>query len=118
MPASTADAVRAVFTVLEAVHGVTVVPDVAGPIDLPALVVQPPTISLASYSGKPTGWSFSVALVVRATTEAADELATLIDDVIAAVLASSEAAITADPAPGSLGTPPLPAYLITIEVTP
>jgi hypothetical protein len=97
---------------------IRVLPDVGQAVDSPpALVVPPPTLSYDVYSPEPTGASFKVALVVAQDERAAERLFALLPAVVQAIYDSEDAAVAADVEPGSWGSPPLPCYLLTIEVS-
>lgn len=97
--------------------GMRVVPDVGQAVDPPALVVPPPTLSYDVYRPDPTGASFKVALVVAQDERAVERLFALLPAVVQAVYDSEDAAVAAPAEPGSWGSPPLPCYLLTIEVS-
>jgi len=98
--------------------GMRVVVDVGQMVDSPpALVVPPPTLAYDVYSPKPTNAVFKVALVVAQDEWATTRLFTLLPAVEQAVYDSVDAAMADDAEPGSWGSPPLPCYLLTIEVS-
>lgn len=114
---SAADAFASLVATLGQVGGVRVLVDVGQPVaSPPALVIPPPALTFDAYHPAPTEATFKVALVVTADERAVDRLLTLLPQVAAAVHDSDDAALIAAE-PGSWGSPPLPCYLLTIEVS-
>jgi len=113
---SAASARRSLINILGTVDGVRVVLDVGQSVDPPALVIVPPHLTYDAYSPSPTNATFQVPLVVVSDDRSIDNLETLLPAVEQAVYDSADAALT-EVAPGSWGTPPLPCFLLTIEVS-
>lgn len=113
---SAAQARVSLTELLRTVEGVRVVSDVGQTVDPPALVIVPPTLTYDAYFPGPTDASFQVPLVVAADDRAIENLERLLPLVEQAVHGSTNAALTGAE-PGNWGTPPLPCYLLTIEVT-
>jgi hypothetical protein len=111
-----ADAFTRLVTTLRGVAGVRVYVDVAQSVDPPAMVVPPPTLTFDVYGPQPTEATFKVPLIVRGDSQETDDLLALLPVVAQAVHDSDDAALTAAE-PGSWGSPPLPCYLLTIEVS-
>ena len=101
---------------LRTVEGVRVVLDMGQAVDPPALVLVPPTLTYDAYFPGPTEGSFRVPLVVAGDDRAIEALERLLPLVEQAVHASEDAALTGAE-PGTWGSPPLPCYLLTIEVS-
>lgn len=96
--------------------GVGVVTDVGqSVIDPPALVIVPPTLTYDAYCPGPTAATFQVPLIVRQDEGSVEALEVLLPAVEQAVHESQDAALTRAE-PGSWGSPPLPCFLLTIEV--
>lgn len=112
-----ADAFTSLTATLQTVPDVQVLVDVGQTVlNPPSLVLPPPTLAYDVYGPQPTEATFKVALVVRADDRAVDKLLALLPAVAQAVHDSDDAALTAAE-PGSWGSPPLPCYLLTIEVS-
>ncbi|MBV9920290.1 MAG: hypothetical protein JOY78_05450 [Pseudonocardia sp.] len=115
---SAAHARKSLMKTLRQVTGVRVIPDIGQKVlDPPALVIVPPTLTYDVYSPEPTTATFRVPLVVPADDRSIDRLEELLPAVVQAVYDSEDAAIAGPAEPGSWGTPPLPCYLLTIEVS-
>lgn len=112
---SAAQALADLVAVLSTVPGVRVTTDVAAKLAPPFLAVSPPKLTYDVYGPGPDSASFSVALVVAGDERAAQRLLDLLPVVEQVVYDSDSAALTGADA-GSWGTPPLPCYLLTIEV--
>lgn len=100
---------------LRQVHGVRVVLDIGQAVDPPALVLVPPTLAYEVYGPNPNAATFQVPLVVHSDDRSIETLERLLPLVEQAVYDSADAALTGA-SPGNWGTPPLPCYLLTIEV--
>lgn len=101
---------------LRTVPGVRVVPDIGQAVDPPALVLVPPTLVYEVYAPGPNAATFQVPLVVAQDDRAIEMLERLLPLVEQAIYDSADAALTGA-SPGNWGTPPLPCYLLTIEVS-
>lgn len=112
---SAAAARRSLIDTLSGV-GIRVVMDVGQSVDPPALVIVPPHLAYERYGPSPSSATFRVPLVVASDDRSQDRLDELLDRVEQAVFEASDAALT-EAAPGSWGTPSLPCFLLTIEVT-
>lgn len=99
-----------------ALSGVRVSTDMGRSADVPCLIVTLPTLTYDVYAPGPTSASFKVPLVVSADDRTGEQLLSLLPDVEQAIYDSEDAALAAPSEPGSWGTPPLPCYLLTIEV--
>ena len=97
--------------------GVRVLLDVGRSPDTPCLMVPLPTLTYDAYFAGPTTASFRVPLVVEAEDRTNEHLLTLLPAVEQAIYDSEDAAMAGPAEPGSWGTPPLPCYLLTIEVS-
>jgi hypothetical protein len=97
--------------------GIRVLLDVGRSPDTPCLMVPLPTLTYDAYFAGPTTASFRVPLVVQAEDHTNEQLLTLLPAVEQAVHDSDDAAMAGPAEPGSWGTPPLPCYLLTIEVS-
>lgn len=113
---SVAELRRSLEDTLRTIPGVRVVLDPGEAIDPPALVLVPPTLTYDAYFAGPTEASFDVPLVVANDDRAMKTLELLLPLVEQAIHDTSDAALTGA-APGNWGSPPLPCYLLTIEVT-
>lgn len=102
---------------LRTVKGVRVEADVGQTVDPPALVVAPPTLDYDVYSPGPSNATFRVPLVVSQDDRAVEVLEDLLPLVEQAIYDSEDAAMSAPATPGNWGSPPLPCYLLTIEVS-
>jgi hypothetical protein len=100
-----------------AASGVRVLLDVGRSPDTPCLMIPLPTLTYDVYAPGPTTASFRVPLVVDAEDRTNDRLLALLEQVEQAIYESHDAAMTEPAEPGSWGTPPLPCYLLTIEVS-
>ena len=110
-------AARARLAEALATSGVRVITDFGRSPDTPCLMIQLPTLTYDVYAPGPTDASFRVALVVTADDRTGEQLLELLPRVEQAVYDSEDAAMTGPAEPGSWGTPPLPCYLLTIEVS-
>jgi hypothetical protein len=110
-------AARARLTEALAASGIRVITDVGRSPDAPCLIVPLPTLTYDAYAPGPTDASFRVPLIVAADDRTDEQLLTLLPLVEQAVYDSEDAAMTGPAEPGSWGTPPLPCYLLTIEVS-
>lgn len=99
-----------------ATSGIRVSTDVGRSADAPCLIVTLPTLTYDVYASSPTTASFRIPLVVAADDRTGEQLLTLLPDVERAIYDSEDAAMTGPAEPGSWGSPPLPCYLLTIEV--
>ena len=97
--------------------GVRVITDIGRSPDTPCLMLPLPTLTYDVYASGPTTASFRVGLVVPADDRTGELLFELLPAVEQAVYDSEDAAMTGPAEPGSWGTPPLPCYLLTIEVS-
>lgn len=97
--------------------GLRVLKDVGRSPDTPCLMVPLPSLTYDVYAPGPTTASFRVPLVVAADDRTGEQLLELLPLVEQAVHDSHDAAMTGPAEPGSWGTPPLPCYLLTIEVS-
>jgi hypothetical protein len=89
--------------------------------DAPILIVTAPDLVYDAYYAEPTAATFRVPLVVVAHDalpiyRTNDQLLDLLPLVEQAIYDSEDAALTAAES-GSWGSPPLPCYLLTIEVS-
>jgi hypothetical protein len=84
--------------------------------DAPILIVTAPDLAYEGYDATPTSATFRVPLVVVADDRTNDQLLDLLPLVEQAIYDSEDAALTAAES-GSWGSPPLPCYLLTIEVS-
>ena len=84
--------------------------------DAPILIVTTPDLIYDAYYAEPTAATFKVPLVVVADDRTSDQLLDLLPLVEQAIYDSEDAALTAAES-GSWGSPPLPCYLLTIEVS-
>jgi hypothetical protein len=84
--------------------------------DAPILIVTAPDLVYDAYYAEPTAATFRVPLVVVADDRTNDQLLDLLPLVEQAIYDSEDAALTAAES-GSWGSPPLPCYLLTIEVS-
>lgn len=84
--------------------------------DAPILVVVAPALVYDVYDAQPSAATFHVPLVVPSDDRTNDQLLDLLPSVEQAIYDSEDAALTAAE-PGSWGSPPLPCYLLTIEVS-
>lgn len=96
--------------------GIRVSTDMGRSADVPCLIVTLPTLTYDVYSPEPSEASFKVPLVVAADDRTGEQLLTLLPVVQQVIHESDDAALTGAE-PGQWGTPPLPAYLLTIEVS-
>jgi hypothetical protein len=101
---------------LRTVAGVRVQVDVGQSVDPPALVIVPPHLTYDSYNPGPTEATFRVPLVVASDDRSIDTLEALLPLVEQAVHDSADASLT-EAVPGSWGSPSLPCFLLTIEVS-
>lgn len=97
--------------------GIRVLLDVGRSPDTPCLMIPLPTLTYDVYAPGPTIASFRVPLVVEAEDRTNDHLLTLLPAVEQAIHDSADASMAGPAEPGSWGTPPLPCYLLTIEVS-
>jgi len=100
-----------------ATSGVRVITDIGRSPDVPCLMIPLPTLNYDVYAPGPTTASFRVGLAVSADDRTGEQLFELLTAVEQAVYDSEDAAMTGPAEPGSWGTPPLPCYLLTIEVS-
>lgn len=112
---SAAAARLSLMATLGTVKGVRVVTDPGQAVDPPALVIVPPTLTYDVYAPGPSDAKFQVPLVVAGDERAVETLEALLPAVEQAIYASEDAALTGAQS-GHWGTPPLPCYLLTIEV--
>lgn len=112
---SVAAARAVVEAALRTVKDVRVVLDMGQAVDPPALVLVPPTLTYDVYGPGPDAASFQVPLVVAGDDRAIETLERLLPLVEQAIY-DSDAALTGAQ-PGNWGSPPLPCYLLTIEVS-
>lgn len=84
--------------------------------DVPVLIVTTPDLIYDVYDAQPSAATFKVPLVVAADDRTSDQLLDLLPLVEQAIYDSEDAALTAAES-GSWGSPPLPCYLLTIEVS-
>jgi hypothetical protein len=77
--------------------------------DAPILIVTTPDLIYDVYRSEPSAATFKVPLVVVADDRTSDQLLDLLPSVEDAALTAAES--------GSWGSPPLPCYLLTIEVS-
>jgi hypothetical protein len=84
--------------------------------DAPILIVTTPDLIYDVYRSEPSAATFKVPLVVVADDRTSDQLLDLLPSVEQAIYDSEDAALTAAES-GSWGSPPLPCYLLTIEVS-
>ena len=97
--------------------GIRVSTDMGRSADVPCLIVTLPTLTYDAYFPGPTSASFRLPLVVSADDRTGEQLLDLLPAVEQAIYDSEDAAMTGPAEPGSWGSPPLPAYLLTIEVS-
>jgi hypothetical protein len=100
-----------------ALSGVRVITDIGRSPDTPCLMLPLPTLTYDSFYSGPTEASFRVGLVVSADDRTGEQLLTLLPAVEQALNEVEDIALTGPAEPGSWGTPPLPCYLLTIEVS-
>lgn len=112
---SAAEAFAELQTVLKTVPGVRVTADMAERVSPPFLVVSPPKLIYDAYRSSPTEATFQVPLVVAADERSAERLLDLLP-LVEQVIYDSESAALTDAHAGSWGNPPLPCFLLTIEV--
>lgn len=96
--------------------GIRVTTDIGLSPDPPVLIVTMPSLTYDAYVPGPTEASFKLPLVVPADDRSGDQLLSLLPVVQQVIYDSDDAALTGAE-PGSWGSPPLPAYLLTIEVS-
>lgn len=97
--------------------GIRVNTDMGRSPDVPCLIVTLPTLTYDAYYSGPTNATFQIPLVVSADDRTGEQLLGLLPDVEQALHESEDIALTGPAEPGSWGTPPLPCYLLTIEVS-
>jgi hypothetical protein len=112
---SAAAARASLMATLRTVDGVRVALDVGQAVDPPTLVLVPPTLVYEVYHAGPSAATFQVPLVVHSDDRSIEMLERLLPLVEQAIYDSADAALTGA-SPGNWGTPPLPCYLLTIEV--
>ena len=96
--------------------GIRVTADIGQSPDTPCLIVTLPSLTYDAYVPGPTEATFHVPLVVSNDDRTGDQLLTLLPVVEQAIHDSDDAALTGAE-PGNWGTPPLPCFLLTIEVS-
>lgn len=99
-----------------ATSGLRVSTDMGRSADAPCLVVTLPSLAYDVYGPAPTEATFKVPLIVSSDDRTGDQLLTLLP-AVQQVIHDSEDAVLTGAEPGSWGTPPLPCYLLTIEVS-
>ena len=100
-----------------AASGVRVLLDFGRSPDTPCLVIPLPTLTYDAFYSGPTNATFRVGLVVEAEDRTGEKLFELLPAVEQALDDAGDIALTGPAEPGSWGTPPLPCYLLTIEVS-
>lgn len=101
---------------LSTVDGLRVLVDPGQTVDPPAVVIVPPTLTYDVYGPGPSEAKFEVPLVVPGDDRAVESLEALLPAIQQAIYDSEDAALT-DAQSGHWGNPPLPCYLLTIEVS-
>lgn len=106
-------------TALQTVDGIQVYEDAGASIQPPAAVIALPDLSWQTYNrAQPTSTSFSVFLVVKAGSDYALRLLTLVDAVSDALFTQTDAVITgASPGSYQTSSTELPCYVVTVEGT-
>ena len=97
--------------------GIRVILDFGRSPDTPCLMIPLPTLTYDAYYSGPTNATFRVGLVVTAEDRTGEQLFDLLPAVEQALDGVADIAMTGPVEPGSWGTPPLPAYLLPIEVS-
>lgn len=97
--------------------GIRVSADIGLSPDPPCLIVTLPTLTYDVYFSGPTSASFRIPLVVSADDRIGEQLLSLLPLVDQVIYDSGDASYAAPAEPGSWGSPPLPCYLLTIEVS-
>jgi hypothetical protein len=100
-----------------ATSGIRVILDFGRSPDTPCLMIPLPTLTYDAYYSGPTNATFRVGLVVSADDRTGEQLYDLLDVVDQALDGVSDIAMTGPVEPGSWGSPPLPAFLLPIEVS-
>ena len=106
---------RASLTATLTGTGIRVLTDVMRSPDVPCLIVTMPTLTYDAYRVGPTEASFDVPLVVSSDDRTGEQLMGLLP-IVEQAISDSEDAVLTGAKPGSWGSPPLPSYLLTIEV--